>query len=115
MTHRIGVAALTVVTLCITTNGAAQDKAKIERGMKVYEQQKCSLCHSIEGKGNKAGTLDGVGSKLTADEIRQWLVTPAEMTAKAKATRKPPMKVYASLPEEDVAALVAYLESLKKK
>jgi len=88
MTHRIGVAALTVVTLCITTNVAAQDKAKIERGMRVYEQQKCSLCHSIEGKGNKACALDGVGSKLTADEIRQWLVKPAEMTAKTKATRK---------------------------
>ncbi len=115
MTHRMVVGALTVVTLCITTNVAAQDKATIERGMKVYEQQKCSLCHSIEGKGNKAGALDGVGSKLTADEIRQWLVKPAEMTAKTKATRKPPMKAYASLPEEDIAALVAYLESLKKK
>jgi hypothetical protein len=54
-------------------------------------------------------------SKLTADEIRQCLVKPAEMTAKTKATRKPPMKAYASLPEEDIAALVAYLESLKKK
>jgi mono/diheme cytochrome c family protein len=106
---------LTVVTLCITTKVAAQDNARIERGMKVYEQQKCSRCHSIEGKGNKAGALDGVGSKLTADEIRQWLVKPAEMTAKTKATRKPPMKAYASLPEEDIAALVAYLESLKKE
>jgi cytochrome c553 len=34
---------------------------------------------------------------------------------KDKAARKPPMKAYASLPEEDIAALVAYLETLKKK
>ena len=44
--------------------------------MKVYEQQKCSVCHSIEGKGNKKGPLDGVGSKLgrrdpTVDRQRQ--------------------------------------------
>lgn len=114
MRHRIVVAALTVLTLGGTTHVSAQDKSKIERGMKVYEQQKCSLCHSIEGKGNKKGALDGVGSKLTADEIRQWLVKPAEMTAKTKATRKPPMKAYASLPEEDIAALVAYFEGKKK-
>jgi hypothetical protein len=37
------------------------------------------------------------------------------MTAKTKATRKPPTKAYASLPEEDIAALVAYMETLKKK
>jgi mono/diheme cytochrome c family protein len=84
MTHRIVVGALTVVTLCVATHVAAQDKAKIECGMKVYEQQKCSLCHSIEGKGSKADALDGVGGKLTADEIRQWLVKPAEMTAKTR-------------------------------
>jgi hypothetical protein len=28
------------------------------------------------------GPLDGVGSKLSADEIRAWIVTPAEMTKK---------------------------------
>jgi len=86
-----------------------------ERGMKVYQDQKCSLCHSIEGKGNKQGALDGVGSKLTADEIRQWIVSPKEMAEKAKATRKPLMKAYPSLPKADLDALVAYLASLKKK
>ena len=36
------------------------------------------------------------------------------MTAKIKADRKPAMKAYASLPKEDLDALVAYLASLKK-
>jgi hypothetical protein len=36
------------------------------------------------------------------------------MSAKAKATRKPPMKSY-TLPKDDVDALVAYLMTLKKK
>ena len=54
--------------------------------------------------------------KLTAAEIHDWIVKPAEMTAKAKAERKPPMPAkYAALPKEDLDALVAYLSSLKKK
>ena len=64
---------------------AAQKDDQVAKGMKVYEQQKCSVCHSIEGKGNKKGPLDGVGSKLSADEIRQWIVNAKEMTAKTKS------------------------------
>jgi mono/diheme cytochrome c family protein len=93
---------------------SAQDKAQVERGMKVFADQKCSVCHSIAGKGNAKGALDNVGAKLKADEIREWIVNAAEMTKKTKAERKPPMKAYASLPKEDVDALVAYMQSLKK-
>src|SRR3954452_2856150 len=93
---------------------AAQDKAQIERGEKVYVAQKCSLCHSIAGKGNAKGALDGVGSKLSAADIKEWIVNPKEMTAKSKSERKPPMKAYPSLPAADVDALVAYLQTLKK-
>jgi len=82
-------------------------------GMKVFADQKCSLCHSIAGKGNAKGSLDGVGGKLSADDIRSWLTDAKGMTAKTKATRKPEMKQY-TLPKDDVDALVAYLSSLKK-
>ena len=91
---------------------AAQDAA---HGEKVYAAQKCSVCHSIAGKGNAKGALDGVGSKLSADEIRQWIVDPVAMTAKTKAARKPVMPAkYKSLPKEDLDGLVAYMVSLKK-
>jgi mono/diheme cytochrome c family protein len=93
---------------------SAQDKAQIEQGMKVYATEKCSVCHSIEGKGAKKGPLDRVGARLTEDEIRQWIVNAPEMTKKTKATRKPPMKNYAHLSTDDVGALVAYLQTLKK-
>ncbi len=92
----------------------AQDKALVEKGMKAYEAQKCSICHSIAGKGSAKGPLDGVGSKLKAEEIREWLVNPKEMTAKTKATRMPAMRAYTTLPKEDLDALVAYMLSLKK-
>jgi mono/diheme cytochrome c family protein len=94
----------------VAASAAAQDaKAK---GEKLYAEQKCSLCHSIAGKGNAKGSLDGVGGKLKPEELRQWIADAKGMTAKAKATRKPEMKQYA-LPKEDVDALVAYLSSLK--
>ncbi len=35
-------------------------------GEKVYADQKCSVCHSIAGKGNAKGPLDDVGSRLSA-------------------------------------------------
>jgi mono/diheme cytochrome c family protein len=109
-----------VIGLCAIVFGAfasvasAQDKAKIDHGVKVYAAQKCGVCHSVAGVGAKRGPLDGVGSKLSEDEIRQWMVDPAEMTKKTKSTRKPPMKSYKDLPKEDMDAVVAYMVSLKK-
>ena len=99
-----------VLCVGVAATAAAQDKAK---GEKVYADQKCSLCHSVAGKGNAKGALDDVGSKLKADEIRAWITDAKGMTAKTKATRKPEMKQY-TLPKDDVDALVAYLSSLKK-
>ena len=92
----------------------AQDSAAIAHGDKVFAAQKCGMCHSVAGKGNKKGPLDEAGTKLTADETRQWLVHASDMTTKTKATRKPVMKDYSTLPEEDIKGLVAYLQSLKK-
>lgn len=94
---------------------SAQDQMQIERGMKVYDEQKCAMCHAIGGKGNAKGPLDDVGSRLTADEIRAWMINAAEMTKKTNAQRKPPMKAYTSLSKEDLEAIVAYQVSLKKK
>ena len=100
-----------LLMLGVAATATAQDaKAK---GEKVYADQKCSLCHSIGGKGNAKGLLDAVGSKDSPDEIRQWIVDAKGMTDKTKAARKPAMKQY-TLPKEDVDALVAYLSTLKK-
>jgi mono/diheme cytochrome c family protein len=102
------------MALCagLAATAAAQDP-KVAKGEKVFADSKCALCHSIGDKGNKKGPLDGVATKLSADEIRQWLVDAKGMTVKTKATRKPEMKAY-SLPKDDVDAVVAYLETLKK-
>lgn len=94
--------------------GPAAAQTPVEKGATVFGAQKCSMCHSLDGKGNAKGPLDGIGSKLKAEEIRQWIVTPADMAAKANATRKPAMKAFATLPKDDLDALVAFLASKKK-
>ncbi len=109
---RIGMLAV-LFGLATAAGAVAQTAAQIEHGKKVYTAQKCQTCHSVAGVGNKRGALDEVGSKLSKDEIRQWIVTAPEMTAKSKSTRKPVMKSY-TLPKEDLDALVEYMASLKK-
>ena len=91
---------------------AAQDAAK--HGEQVYAAQKCQTCHSIAGKGAKTNPLDGVGTKLTADVIKEWITHPTEAAKKANSSKKPPMPAkWGSLPAADVDALVAYMQSLK--
>lgn len=94
-------------------SASSQDDA-VKKGQQVYTAQKCSMCHQIAGKGNKASPLDGVGKKLSAAEIREWIVNPVEMAKKTKSTKKPPMaNKYSKLPAADIDALVAYMQSLK--
>jgi mono/diheme cytochrome c family protein len=95
----------------VVVTAAAQDVKT--NGEKMFAEQKCSLCHSIGGKGNAKGPLDDIGSKISASEIREWVTNAKDMTAKTKAVRKPEMKAY-SLAKEDVDTLVAYLSTLKK-
>ena len=107
---------LCVVAVAVVILSAAPAWAQwvVEKGAAVYAAQKCAMCHLLDGKGQAKGPLDGVGSKLTADEIREWIVNPGEMTKKHNATRKPPMRAYPKLPKEDLDALVAFLASKKK-
>lgn len=113
--HHIVTVGWTVLALLAGAGVAsAQSAAPIEKGQKVYASQKCAICHSIAGQGNKKGSLDGVGARLSADELRQWIVNAPAMATKEKAERKPPMKAYTDLAKDDLDALVAYLQSLKK-
>jgi mono/diheme cytochrome c family protein len=102
-----------VVMFALAAAPALAGQGAAEKGAAVYAAQKCATCHALDGKGSAKGPLDGVGSKLTADEIREWIVNPAEMTKKHNATRKPLMRAYPSLPKEDLDALVAFLASKK--
>lgn len=111
--QRTLLAAVAAFAFCACAAPALAQDAKIEKGMKVYEAQKCAVCHAIAGKGNPKSPLDGVGSKLSPADLKTWIVDPKTMIEKTKA--KPGMRAYPKLPAEDLDALVAYLASLKKK
>jgi len=99
--------------LCVLGLAGVASAQDVAKGQAVYAAQKCSLCHSVAGKGNPKGALDSVGTKLKIDEIRAWIVDAPGMTTKTSAARKPAMKSY-NLPKDDLDALVAYMASLKK-
>jgi mono/diheme cytochrome c family protein len=109
-----GLIVLAAATALGVASAAHADDAQIKRGQEVYNAQKCQMCHSVAGKGAKMNPLDGVGKKLSAEDIRKWITHPAEMTKQTKSTKKPPMPAkYANLPAADLDALVAYMASLK--
>ena len=74
MTHTAFAIAVAGVLIAGSPIAAAADKA--EQGAALFTSQKCSMCHSIAGKGNAKGSLDGVGAKLTGDEIKLWITDP---------------------------------------
>jgi mono/diheme cytochrome c family protein len=110
----LSIGAVMLLAVTATPLAAAGQDDAVKKGQQVYAAQKCQTCHSIAGKGKTANPLDGVGKKLSADEIKAWIVTPVEMTKKSGSTKKPPMpNRYSKLPAADIDALVAYMASLK--
>lgn len=97
--------------LAVARVAGAEDA--VATGKRLYAENRCTMCHSVAGKGNPKGPQDSVGATLTPAELRKWLVEPKVMAAKAKATRKPPMPSFETLKREDLDALVAYLATLK--
>ncbi len=108
---RTGFLAAGFLALAVAIPSAQDAKA---RGEKVFVDQKCTLCHSVGDKGNKKGPLDDVGRKVSAEDIRHWIIDAKTMAEKTKATRTPAMKQF-DLKKDDVDALVAYLQSLTGK
>ena len=103
-----------VLAVGLTVPLAARQDDAVKKGEQVYAAQKCSVCHSIAGKGSKKNPLDCVGKKLSAEDTKQWIVDPVGMAKKSNSTVKPPMPAkYTKLPAADIDALVAYMVSLK--
>jgi len=100
----------------LTSSASAQRANLVQAGQQVYASKQCARCHMVAGKGYKNGKLDGVASKMSADDMRKWLTAPREM--EAKLAQKPKVKMSSrktmQLTDSDVTALVAYLTTLKK-
>jgi len=85
---------------------AQSEQAQVARGAEVYREQQCQACHAVAGVGSRRYPLDGVGSKLTEEDIRKWIVAPRDMNPQVSK------RAY-ELAQDDLESLVAYLRSLR--
>ena len=95
----------------------AQDAKKVADGQAAYTTYKCGTCHMVKGAGGKmASSLDGVGTKLKAEDIKKWMTDPVAM--EAKLDKKPKMLMSTNLKTKkitpaEIDAITAYLGTLK--
>ena len=112
------------ITLAVAIGFAAEPRAQkptpapaaaqVARGRQIYTREKCATCHQIAKLGNSRFPLDGVASRLSADDLRRWMTDTAKMEnalPRLPAVRMSAMKY--RLSPADLDALVSYLKTLK--
>jgi len=81
--------------------------ALIAQGRETYAELRCAACHSIAGQGSPRYPLDGVGNRLTREEIRLWIEDPQSIRP---GVRKP---AFDDLEAEALEGLITYMEHLR--
>jgi mono/diheme cytochrome c family protein len=90
---------------------AALNSFDIERVKRVIAENGCLTCHRIEQQGAYTGpSLNGVGTKHTADEIRAAIVNHRPASGSDSTSPAPPYE--RKITGEDLDDLVRYLSSL---
>jgi mono/diheme cytochrome c family protein len=84
-----------------------------ESGRAVYEAQRCSMCHSIDGAGSPRYPLDGVGARHDETALRAWIVGAASVVDQLPDHVLRRKQQYQTLNEQDLDALVAYMHALQ--
>ncbi len=103
---RLMTSAAITATFALSVAGpvSASDEA---HGRELANSLGCKGCHKIEGSGGTMGpALDGVGQRMDEKKIRQKLVNPKEVNPGSM------MPSYEHLSDEDLEALIEYLEDL---
>jgi len=89
------------------------DPAVVAEGRRVYEEQGCARCHTVQGEGNPRSPLDGVGARLTPELLRAFVVASDDVRASLSPSVARAKFAFASLSEPELDALVTYLETLR--
>jgi cbb3-type cytochrome oxidase cytochrome c subunit len=112
LTRGVLIAALFYVAAIIPTwaaraHGAPSGQRVVsDAGEELAGRLGCFACHG-QGPGHLAPSLDGVGSRLTREQLQVVLVQPRRLYPGAQ------MPSYAYLPEGERQALLDFLERLK--
>lgn len=101
-----------------------EDAALVAQGKTLFATKACNTCHTVRGHGSmgvQGPDLTHVGARTTiaagllennADQLRRWIRDPGSVKPGNKMA-KAYIDLKISLSNEEQAALVAYLESLK--
>lgn len=113
-----------LILLAVLTFGAVQNKSAVEAdepldpervaaGKIVYETNGCAICHAIAGEGDPQYPLDGVGARLSAQQLQQNIAPTPDMQSKFAEVVFEMKQGYHDLSEADMTDLVLYLRSLR--
>lgn len=95
----------------VTSGSAAPNVSSSDNTKSVLANNNCLTCHQIGRDGGDIGpSLNGVGTRRTADQIRAAIVSPPKTTSTGAPN---PMPSYENkVSEEDLKDLVHYLSTL---
>ena len=96
------------------SQGAPVDSSSPEHMKSILADNNCLICHKVGAEGGDiAPSLNGVGTRRTAEQIRASIVSPP---AKTSAGTPNPMPSYGEkLSPEELRSLVRYLSALPAK
>lgn len=92
---------------------AAHGDPALAKGRVAYDRLGCGGCHAIGGQGNPRSPLDGVGRRHSPEALRDWIFAAESVQPRLSASITRMKRTYASLPEDELQALVAYLATLE--
>lgn len=87
-------------------------EALAARGREVFVEQNCMQCHSVAGEGSPRSPLDRSAAELDAAQLRAYTVGDQSVADELAPRVLSAKQRYQQLPDEDLDALVAYLQSL---
>ena len=94
-----------------TNASAANGGSEADHAKSIIDNNNCLLCHRIGRTGGDMGpSLNGVGTRRTADQIMSTITSPPAKTSAGTSNPMPPYKDKIS--EDDLKKLVEYLRSL---
>ena len=99
--------------------GSGGGDPDVQAGQKLFtqpvlaKQAGCSTCHSTNGSVIVGPSMQGIGSRMSEDEIRTAILDPDAVIAEGFTAGIMPAVWGDELTDEQVNHLVAYLSSLK--
>ncbi len=99
-----------------TASAQEQDEEYLQRGENVFERQ-CAACHSLGGGDLVGPDLAGIMEKRTREYVRRFILEPNALKAEDETAREvgerfPSAMAPIMLSDENMEALLAYLEAM---